>query len=129
MVLYDRYLEGVCWDYDPRRLAGSQRNLNNSSFQQISYFVFVSTYTKTNTYICTIVFVSSSACILHLIQSAVDEWFMVGWGGLLGRHPRCETACWTAQPMLGSRWGDQLVRLSSRFNMIAIFTPTKVKRH
>ena len=67
-------------------------------------------------------FLSLYLNMLHLVQSAVDEGFMVGRGSDLGRHPWCETACRTAQPMLGPRWRDQLVRLSIRFDIIASFT-------
>ena len=51
-VLLEEYLEGVCWDYNPRRLAGSQWHLNDSSFQLISDFVsvFVSIYEDTYRY-------------------------------------------------------------------------------
>ena len=78
-------------------------------FQLISDLVFVSIYEDRYIFLMTIFFLSLN--MLHLVQSAVDEGFMVGRGSVLGRHPRCEAACWPAQPMLGPRWRDQIVRL------------------
>ena len=93
------------------------------------YMIYV-TYSTCDTAVCSvlfkdkyiIVFFNDCLCPLisvlapvDLVQSAVDERFMVGRGSVLWRHPWCEAACWSAHPVLASSWGDQVVRLRIRF--------------
>ena len=112
-VLSENYLEGVCWDYNPCRLPGSQWHLNDYSFSaNFRFGLRLCLNIRRQIHVSdSDMFLSLYLNMLHLVQSAVDEGFMVGRGSVLGRHPRCETACWSAQPMLGPRWRDQIVSL------------------